>query len=348
MNKRKVRAAVLYEIDKPLVIEEVEVPDLKHGQVLVDVKCSGLCHKQLEEITGKRGRDPYLPHLLGHEGAGIVEEIGPGVTLVNPGDHVVLGWMKGKGIESSTPCYSKSGQPINAGWITTFNEMAVVSENRITPIHKAIPFDAAALLGCAVTTAFGVVSRIAKMEPGGKVVVFGIGGIGLNVVQCAALFGAAQIIAVDINDDKLALARCLGATDTVNATGGGEIDQVLELTNDLGADYCFEAAGDIRVMEKAYQVTASNGLTVLMGVPKLGDKLRIDPIPLYLGKRLTGCHGGDTVKEVDIPHCVDMYLTGKLKLDELITERIKLEQINAAFEKMKERNLVGRSVIEFD
>ncbi|HIA62462.1 MAG TPA: dehydrogenase [Planctomycetaceae bacterium] len=348
MKMRKVKAAVLYEIDKPLVIDEVEVPDLEHGQVLVDIKCSGLCHKQLEEMTGKRGNDPHLPHLLGHEGAGIVEEVGPSVTYVKPGDHVVLGWMKGQGIDSAPPFYSKLGKPVNAGWITTFNEMAVISENRITPIRKDMPFDVAALLGCAVTTGLGVVSRIAKMEPGGKVVVFGIGGIGLNVVQSAALFGAVQVIAVDVNDDKLALAQCIGATHTVNATDGGEIDRVLELTSGEGADYCFEAVGDVRVMERAYQVTGSKGLTVLMGVPKSGDKLCVDPIPLYLGRRLTGCHGGDTVKEEDIPHCVDMYLAGKLKLDELITERIKLEEINASFERMKEKKLVGRSVIEFD
>ena len=345
---RKMRAAILHEIDKPLVIDEIEIPEVQHGQVLVDTKYSGLCHKQLEEITGKRGNDPYLPHLLGHEGAGIVEEVGTGVTYVKPGDHVVMGWMKGEGIQSVPPRYTRRGKVVNAGWITTFNELAVVSENRVTPINKDMPFDVASLLGCAVTTGLGVVKRIAKMEPGKKVAVFGIGGIGLNVVQSTALFGAEQVIAVDIRDDKLELARLIGATHIVNASDGRDIEQVLELTDSEGVDYCFEAAGNLRVMEKAYSVTSGKGLTVLIGVPEAGDSLCIDPLPLYLGRRLTGCHGGDTIKEEDIPFCVDMYLDGKLKLDELITERIRLEDINESFERMQEKKLVGRAVIEFE
>jgi S-(hydroxymethyl)glutathione dehydrogenase / alcohol dehydrogenase len=345
---RKMKAAVLYEINKPLVIDEVEVPDPEHGQVLVDLKYTGLCHKQLEEMTGKRGDDPYLPHLLGHEGAGIVEEIGPGVTHVKPGDHVVLGWMKGEGINSEPPNYNTGGKKLNAGWITTFNEKAVVSENRVTTMHKDMPFDVASLLGCAVTTGLGVVRRVAKMEPGKNVVVFGVGGIGLNVVQSAALCGAARVIAVDVSDEKLALAQRVGATDLVNASDGKDLDRVMELTGGLGADYCFEAVGNARVMERAYEVTGAQGLTVLIGVPELGDKLCIDPIPLYLGRGLTGCHGGDTVKEEDIPYCVDMYMDGKLKLDELITERIKLEDINESFARMQEKQLVGRAVVEFD
>ncbi len=341
------KVAVLYEINKPLVIEEVTLPPLKYGQVLVKLKTSGLCHKQLEEMTGKRGHDPFLPHLLGHEGAGIVKDIGPGVSFVNKGDHVVLGWMKGKGINSEPPEYTNGRNKLNAGWITTFNEYGIYSENRVTSIKKEMPFDVACLLGCAVTTGYGVVNRIAKMESRKKVAVFGIGGIGLNVVQWASVRGATHVIAVDLRNDKLELARRIGATHVINAGNEHAVDAVRTIT-DGGADYVFEAAGNIHVMEQAYEATNGKGLTVLMGVPKKEDKLCIDPIPLYLGRRITGCHGGDTVKDEDIPLAVDLYLQGKLKLNELITERIHLSGINEAFQRMKEGKIVGRSIIEFE
>jgi len=345
---KKMKAAVLHEIGKPLVIEELDVPDPQYGQVQVKVKASGLCHKQLEEITGKRGEDPYLPHLLGHEGAGIVEEVGLGVTCVKPGDHVVLGWMKGQGIDAEPPVYTAGGRTLNAGCITTFNEYAVVSENRVTRMDERMPFAPASLLGCAVTTGLGVVKRIAQMESHKSVAVFGIGGIGLNVVQAAALCSASAIYAVDINDAKLGLASRLGATHVINAEKENPVERIWELNADKGVDYAFEAAGNLRVMEQAYEVTGAQGLTTLIGVPPIGEKMHIDPIPLYLGRRLTGCHGGDTVKDEDIPYCVDMYLQGKLQLDELITERIALEEINDGFARMQDRSLIGRSVIDFD
>lgn len=344
---RRMRGAVLYNINAPLVIETLTIPALKEGQVLVRVMASGLCHKQLEEMNGKRGEDPYLPHLLGHEGAGIVEETGPGVTHVKPGDHVVLGWMKGRGMNSATPTYTADNRKINAGCITTFNERAVVSENRVTPIDKRMPFDAACLLGCAVTTGLGVVRRIAKMEPKKSVAVFGVGGIGLNVVQWSALTGASKIIALDLREDKLELAKKIGATHTVNVSHENGVETIRELTQGEGADYVFEAVGNARVMEQAYEAANKSGLAVFIGVPKKEDKFCIDPIPLYLGKRITGCHGGDTVKEEDIPYCVDMYLSGKLKLDELITDRIRLDEINTVFDKMKEGKIVGRAIIKF-
>lgn len=342
------QGAVLYETDKPLIIEELRIPELGFGQVLVNIKYSGLCHTQLEEMTGKRGEDAYLPHLLGHEGAGIVEEIGAGVTHVKPGDHVVLGWMKGEGVSSETPIYYKGDKLINAGWITTFNEFAVVAENRVTPMKKQMPFDVASLLGCAVTTGLGAVKRIAKVEAGSSVVVFGTGGVGQNVVQWAALSQASQVIAVDLRDDKLALAEKLGATHIINAKKEDPVAAVKDFTDGQGADYGFEITGNIRVMEQAYEATSRMGTTVLVGVPELQDKLCINPIPLYLGKRLTGCRGGDMVKDEDIPYCVDLYLNGQLKLDELITDRISLNEINDAFNKMKEGLLVGRAIIGFD
>ena len=341
------RGAVLYEIGGPLVIEELSVPELAHGQVLVKVMATGLCHKQLEEITGKRGEDPFLPHLLGHEGAGIVQEIGPGVTCVQPGDHVVLGWMKGGGINSETPTYRTGDRTINAGWIATFGELIVVSENRVTPMDPAMPFDAAALLGCAVTTGVGAVRRIAGVTTGSTVAVFGMGGIGLSAVLGAASCRAGMIVAVDISAEKLELARDLGATHTVDAAAGDAVAAVAEIAGAAGVDYGFEAAGNARVMEQAYRATGPQGTTVLMGVPAVEDTICIDPLPLYLGQRLTGCHGGDTVRDEDIPQYVQAYLAGELKLDRLITRRLRLDEINDGFEEMRAKRLIGRALIEF-
>lgn len=342
------QGAVLYEIDKPLVVEELRIPDLAHGQVLVRIKCSGVCHSQLKEITGARGEDRYLPHLLGHEGAGIVEAIGPGVTRVEPGDHVVLGWMKGEGIDSGTPTYHSGAKSINAGYITTFNEFGVISENRVTRMRKEMPFDVASLLGCAVTTGLGAVERIARVAEGDTVAVFGVGGVGLNVVQGAALAGASQIIAIDLRDDKLDLACRLGATHRVNASETNPRDQVAELTDGRGVDHAFEVTGEPSVMSQAFESASMWGKAVLMGVPKAGSELRLDPVPLCFGKTITGCHGGNTVKDEDIPRFVDLYLDGRLKLDELITDRISLLEINEAFGRMREGKILGKAIVEFD
>jgi S-(hydroxymethyl)glutathione dehydrogenase / alcohol dehydrogenase len=342
------QGAVLYEIDKPLVLEELKIPDLAHGQVLVRIKCSGVCHSQLKEITGARGEDRYLPHLLGHEGAGIVEEVGPGVTRVVPGDHVVLGWMKGQGIDSSTPTYHIGEKPINAGYITTFNEFGVVSENRVTRMRDEMPFDVASLLGCAVTTGLGAVDRIAEVRAGESVAVFGVGGVGLNVVQGAAIAGASQIIAIDLKDEKLELAGRLGATHHINASRENPLEKVMEVTDGVGVNHAFEVTGETSVMSQAFEATSMMGKAVLMGVPKAGNQLSLDPVPLCFGKTITGCHGGNTVKDEDIPRFVDLYLDGRLKLDELITDRIKLSEINEAFDRMREGKILGKAIVEFD
>ena len=181
---------------------ELEMPSLDVGQVLVKVEYSGICGKQLDEISGKQGPDPYLPHLLGHEGGGIVAEIGPGVRKVSAGDHVVVHWTKGAGIDSAPPRFKWDGAVISAGWATTFSDYTIVSENRLTTVPKDLRLDVAALLGCAVTTGLGIVFNNAQLMPGQSIAVFGVGGVGLNVVQGAALVNAYPIVAVDLTDDK--------------------------------------------------------------------------------------------------------------------------------------------------
>jgi len=208
---RSTKAAILTALRKPLVVTEIGLPEaLDVGQVLVKIHYSGICGSQLGEIDGVKGEDKYLPHLLGHEGSGMVLAIGPGVRHVGPADKVVLHWRKGIGIESPTPAYTWNGSKVNAGWLTTFNEYSVVSENRLTRIPPDSDMEVAALFGCAVTTGFGVVQNSAKLRIGESVVVFGAGGVGLNIVQAAALISAYPIIAVDLYDNRLELARRMG------------------------------------------------------------------------------------------------------------------------------------------
>src|SRR6266496_257532 len=227
----KVRAAILETLNQPLIVDAVEIPPLEVGQVLVEVRVSGICGAQLNEIQGVKGQDKFLPHLLGHEGGGVVLDIGPGVTQVKKGDHVVMHWRKGVGIQSKAPQYRWNGRTVNAGWVTTFNECAIVSENRLTPIPKDVPFEIAALMGCAVTTALGLINNLAQLKIGQSIAVLGCGGVGLNVVQGAAMVSADPIIAVDLYDHKLELARSFGATHLINTS---RADLSEEVRNSLG------------------------------------------------------------------------------------------------------------------
>ena len=344
----RMKAAVLYELNKPLVIEEIEIPELSHGQVRVQVKASGVCRKQFQETRGLHGPDPYLPHLLGHEGTGIVEAIGSGVTRVKVGDHVVISWIKAKGLDPKPPVYRRGDQCINAGAVTTFNQYTLAAENRVTPIPKDLPFGEAALLGCAIPTGVGVVMNTAKVKPGSTVAVFGAGGIGINIVQGAVLMKAAKIIAVDLYDQKLNQAKRFGATHLINARQQDPVKRIQELTEGKGVDYAFEASASREAMENAYASVAwGTGLAILVGnLPFHDKKILIDPFPLYAGTRLIGTWGGETDPDRDFPRYVEWYRSGRLKLDELITHRFRLDEVNAALLAL-ERGEVGRAIIEF-
>lgn len=338
------KAAILVEQNAPLVVADVDVPELGVGQVLVKVAYSGICGKQLDEIGGKRGADQFLPHLLGHEGAGVVVEAGPGVRKVKGGDHVVLHWMKGSGIDSAPPRYQWNGAVLSAGWVTTFNEYAVVSENRITSIPATVDLDVASLLGCAVTTGLGIVFNDAALRPGQSIAVFGVGGVGLNVVQGAALVGASPVVAVDRHDHQIARAAAFGATQTVNS-GAPDLERFLmDASGRRGFDVTVDTSGDPRIIELAYRMTSHTGKTILAGVPDHRARITIDSFPLHFGRRIFGSHGGDTRPDVDIPRYVELYLRGKLRLKELITHRYGLADINTAIDLVR-RGEAGRCVI---
>lgn len=346
MLGKTMKAAILVEQNCPLVVDDVKLPDtLEYGQVLVKIIYAGICGSQLCEIDGHKGPDPFLPHLLGHEGTGEVIAVGPGVKTVQADDHVVLHWRKGSGIDSPTPRYEWQGKTLNAGWVTTFNEYAVISENRMTTIPKAFNLRAATPLGCALTTALGVVNNDAKLGIGESVAVFGAGGVGQAIIQGAAMTSAHPIIAIDLHEQKLQMARQLGATHTINATEADPVEAIREIVGAHGVDVAIENTGIPTVIEQAYTSTHKEGRTILVGVPKLNDKAQIYTLPLHFEKVLKGSHGGDTRPDRDIPRYLKLASAGKLDLDPLVTDCFQLEEINQAITKMREGKVLGRAVI---
>ena len=332
MQIKKGRAGVLAESRKPLVVDEIEMPEaLDAGQVLVRVLYTTICGAQINEIDAVKGVDKFLPHLLGHEASAEVVEIGPGVATVKPGDTVVLHWRPSNGIQSRTPAYSWRGQKLNAGWVTTFNEFAVISENRMTVIPSDFDLKIAPLFGCAVTTAAGVVNNDGKLKIGESVAIFGVGGVGLNLVQFAALAGGYPIIAVDLLDHKLEMAKARGATHCINAGSVGDVaGAIRDIVGAAGPDKVFETTGVKSVIESAYELTHADGTIVLVGVPN--EKVTIYTLPIHFNKILTGSHGGDARPQIDIPRIIKLVKAGRISFDGIITDEFSLDDINPAFD----------------
>ena len=341
------QAAILVQQGKDLKVEEICLPkDLFYGQVLIRMHYSGVCGSQLGEIDGVKGADSYLPHLLGHEGSGEVLEIGAGVKTVKPGDHVVLHWMPGDGLESDPPVYSRSGRQVNAGKVTTFNEYAIVSENRATSIPKDFNLKIAPLFGCAVTTGLGVVNNKAKVKIGESVVVLGAGGVGLNEIQGAGMVSAHPIIAVDLYDNKLDLAKKFGATHLINSRNTRVQDEIQSILGGSCADVVIDNTGDVQVIEMAYRLAAEDGRIILVGVPRIGENISIYSLDLHFGKKLTGTRGGECNPSIDIPRYIRLHEAGKLKLEDSITDSFSLSDINVAVKKMRSGEIAGRCLIE--
>lgn len=343
------QAAILVELRKPLVIDTVELPKtLEVGQVLVRITYSGICGSQLGEIDGAKGEDKFLPHLLGHEGSGTVVETGPGVRHVAVGDAVVLHWRKGLGIEATPPKYTWKNRTLNAGWVTTFNEYAVVSENRITKIPSDTDMRIACLFGCAVTTGFGVVTNNAKLKIGESVVVFGAGGIGLNIVQAAHLSTAWPIIAIDLFDEKLAIAKAMGATHLVNSSRMDAKAEIAKILGASGPDVFVDNTGQPKIIELGYNITKPQGRVVLVGVPKAGQTSNIFTLPIHFGKTLVGSHGGEAVPNEDIPRYLKLFNATGNRLDQLITHEVDLCDINDAIAGIRDGSIAGRCVVRMN
>ena len=340
------KAAILVEQCSPLVVAELAVPEsLSFGQVLVKVHYSGICGAQLNEIDGAKGQDKFLPHLLGHEGSGVVLDVGPGVTTVNINDHVVMHWRQSDGLQCQTPTYGWGDRQVNAGWVTTFNDYAVVSENRVTAIPEDFDMRLAPLFGCSVTTAMGVINNVAHLRIGQSMIVFGVGGVGLNIVQGADMVSANPIVAIDLKDEKLDMAKLFGATHCMNSTKVQSVDdEIRKIVGQAGADVVVDTTGIARVIEQAYDLTHPDGRTILVGVPHKGDNINIYSLPLHFKKILTGSHGGSAEPHLEIPRYIRLYRSGKMKLDGLITHEFSLDQINEAIELVR-ISKAGRVII---
>ena len=341
-------AAVLIKQNQPLsILNNVLIPKPKKGQALVKIFFAGLCHSQLMEMDGKRGEDKYLPHLLGHEGVGKVVEIGEGVTKVQPDDEVILGWIKGVGLEGGASQYQTSdGLMINSGSVTTFSEYAIVSENRLTKKPTHTPSELAVLYGCAIPTGLGMVLNAVPENFTGTVGFLGLGGIGLSALLSAKLRGFEKVIAIDINPEKLQLAMELGATHVINPAHENTAHTVKNLTNKIGLDYCFESAGSIKTIELAFELTRrKGGRCIFASHPPIGEKVALDPFELICGKHIHGTWGGDSIPDQDIQKFDDLYKKGLLPLDKLINKKYALENINQAIDDLKNKK-IARALVE--
>jgi len=361
------KAAVLYEQRKPLVVDDVEIEDPKAGEVMVKMVAAGVCHSDLHFINGMW--PAAVPMVMGHEGAGIVEKVGPGVTALAPGDHVITAWvspcgacltcmigkpylcmtalLQGATMWDGTTRLKKGSQQLNhQNQVSTFAEFAVLPASGAVKIRPDMPLDRAALIGCGVMTGVGAVFNTAKVTPGSSVVVFGCGGVGLNVIQGAALANATTIIAVDTLDSKLELAKQFGATHVINSSAGDPVPQVLALCGGLGAEFGFEVVGKPSVVTQTFEAIRPTGLAVMVGMPPAASNVVISTLGLFLNKTLTGSFYGEARIHIDMPMLVDLYMAGKLKLDQLISGTYPLEKINDAFDALK-TGQVMRSIITF-
>ena len=369
----RTRAAVALEAGKPLEIMEVELDAPKAGEVLVEIKATGLCHT--DEFT-RSGADPegLFPCILGHEGAGVVVEVGEGVTTLKPGDHVIplytpecrecpsclsgktnlctaIRNTQGQGLmpDGTTRFHMLDGTPIHHYMgCSTFANHTVMPEIALAKVREDAPFDKICYIGCGVTTGIGAVINTAKAEIGCRGVVFGLGGIGLNVIQGLRLAGADQIVGVDLNDDKAEMARRFGMTDFVNPKNveGDMVAHLVELTKG-GADYTFDATGNVGVMRTALECAHKGwGTSIIIGVAPAGAEISTRPFQLVTGRNWRGTAFGGAKGRTDVPRIVDWYMDGKIEIDPMITHKLKLEEINHGFDLMHEGKSI-RAVVEF-
>jgi len=368
----KTRAAVAFEAGKPLEIVEVDLEGPRPGEVLVEIKATGVCHTDAFTLSGDDPEGAF-PAILGHEGAGIVVEVGPGVTSVKPGDHVIplytpecrecdfclhpktnlcqsIRETQGRGVmPDGSSRFSLDGEPLlHYMGCSTFSNFTVLPEIAVAKVREDAPFDKICYIGCGVTTGIGAVAFTMGVEAGSTVAVFGLGGIGLNVIQGARLVGATRIIGVDLNPDKFPMAMAMGATDTVNpADHSSPIQEVLVEMTGGGVDYSFECIGNVNVMRAALECCHKGwGESTIIGVAGAGQEISTRPFQLVTGRVWRGTAFGGVKGRSQLPGMVDQYLSGEIKVDEMITHRFPLAQINEAFDVMHEGKSI-RSVIDF-
>lgn len=335
----KFRAAVLKKLNAPLELLEISSRPLEFGQVLVKIFYSGVCRSQVMEMNGARGEDKYLPHLMGHEATGEVIETGEGVTKVQKGDIVILTWIKGSGINAAAPKYDSADGVINAGAITTFSQYTVAAENRLIKIPAGLPLDVGVLFGCALQTGAGMVFNELKPGATDTVVVLGLGGIGFSALMALSELKCKKIIAIDISDERLELARSFGATDVINSAVQDVKTEIGKLCEN-GVDGCIESAGKVETIELAFSLIKKNGGKLYFAShPPEGEHIKIAPHELISGKQIFGSWGGGCKPDNDIPRLADNYLKGGMPLDKLLTKRYNLDQINDAMHDLQTGNV---------
>ncbi|WP_022727976.1 S-(hydroxymethyl)glutathione dehydrogenase/class III alcohol dehydrogenase [Fodinicurvata sediminis] len=367
----KTRAAVAFEAGKPLEVTEVDLEGPREGEVLVEIKATGVCHTDAFTLSGS---DPegLFPTILGHEGAGVVVETGPGVKDLKPGDHVIplytaecreckfclnpktnlcqkVRATQGQGLmPDGTSRFSLDGKPLHHYMgCSTFSNHTVLPEVSLAKIRQDAPFDKVCYIGCGVTTGIGAVVFTAKVEPGATVAVFGLGGIGLNVIQGARMVGADRIIGVDINPDKKPLAEKFGMTDFVNPNDVDNVTQAIVEMTDGGVDYSFECIGNVSVMRQALECAHKGwGQSIIIGVAGAGEEISTRPFQLITGRTWKGSAFGGARGRTDVPRIVDWYMDGKINIDDMITHTMPLDKINDAFDLMHEGKSI-RSVITY-
>ncbi|MBM3925095.1 MAG: Zn-dependent alcohol dehydrogenase [SAR202 cluster bacterium] len=363
----KIKAAVLYKVKTPLVVEEVDLDDPKPGEVLVKVGAAGICRSDWHFMVGEAPMP--TPVILGHEGAGVVERTGKGVTRVKPGDRVILSFVSPCGqcpfcatgrpnlcdvhvatfgnMMDGTKRHHKNGKDIvPSSKLACFASHSVVPEVACVPCPNDLPLGIAAVIGCCVTTGVGAAINTARVEPGSTVAVVGCGGVGLNVIMGARLSNALKIIAVDINDASLEFATRFGATHTVNPKHGDAVAMVKKLTGGLGADYTFEVYGGAETCELAFNMARKGGTATIVGIAPTGDMPHIDATAIVRQeKTMKGSYYGSARMYTDMPRMVELYRSGKLDLDALITRHYKLDDINKAYQDLN-NGAVGRGIID--
>lgn len=344
------KAAVLTSLNKDLEIIDLKIPELKRGQVLVDIKASGICGAQLNQKKGIKIKKEFLPCLMGHEGSGIVEKVGKDVSKVKPGDKVVLHWRPGGGIESDFPQYESKIGKVGSGLVTTFSEYSIISENRITKVNSDFDFAKLSLFGCAITTGMGIIDNEIDLNPNDSIAIYGTGGVGLNVLIATKLKKANPIIAIDQSDTKLKKAKSFGATHTINTKDNPDLEGELKLILGGYPKFNIETTGNINLIKSSYELLMSGGTSVLVGQPKNNEDLVFENfVNNFIGKTLLDTSGGNINPDKDIQNYIDLYTKENIDLNNLIFDYYSLDEINNAFNTIeKSKDFFGRGVILFD
>tara|TARA_B100001057_G_scaffold501283_1_gene623176 strand:- start:19454 stop:20512 length:1059 start_codon:yes stop_codon:yes gene_type:complete len=349
VKRISIKAAVLFKQKKPLKVVDVQFDkELKKGQILVKLFYSGVCGSQLGEIYGVKGKDKFLPHLLGHEGTGIIINKHKNIKRFKIGDKVILHWKKGHGSNSETPKYTYKNKKMNAGWVTTFNNYSVVAENRVSKIPKGISMKEGVVFGCALTTAYGAIYNDANLREKDQLLILGTGNLGLSMICFAKVIGCKKIVAVDLNNKKLNVAKIFGAHQTIIFKNDYDfIKKIKDIFKDKMPNKIIDNTGNTKMIERAYDILNKKGKLVLVGVPNYKEKVKINTLPLHLGKEIVGSFGGGVNPTKDIKK-INQLLKKKFNIKKLLGKTYGLDKINLAINQLANGKEILKPLIKLN